>query len=73
MLTRRQFTTTIGAGLAAGLLAPGLGRAQGGTIKMGSIFSYTGPAAFLGDRMKRSVELFVEEANKKGGIGGRRI
>ena len=23
--------------------------------------------------MKRSVELFVEEANKKGGIGGRRI
>ena len=73
MLTRRQFTTTLGGGLAAGLLAPGLGRAQAGTIKIGSIFSYTGPAAFLGDRMKRSVELFVEEANKKGGIGGRRI
>jgi len=39
----------------------------------GSIFSYTGPAAFLGDRMKRSVELYVEEANKKGGIQGHPI
>jgi branched-chain amino acid transport system substrate-binding protein len=77
MLTRRQFTPTLGAGLggglAAGLLAPGPGRAQGAPIKLGSIFSYTGPAAFLGDRMKRSVELFVEEANKKGGLNGRRI
>jgi len=73
MLTRRQFTTTLGAGLAAGLLAPGLGRAQGAPIKLGSIFSYTGPAAFLGDRMKRSVELYVEEINKKGGLNGRRI
>jgi len=73
MLTRRQFTTTLGGALAAGLVAPGPIRAQGAPIKIGSIFSYTGPAAFLGDRMKRSVELFVEEANKKGGLGGRRI
>ena len=73
MLTRRQFTTTMGGAIAAGLLAPGAGRAQGAPIKLGSIFSYTGPAAFLGDRMKRSVELYVEEANKKGGLNGRRI
>lgn len=73
MLTRRQFTTTLAGGLAGGLLAPAAGRAQGAPIKIGSIFSYTGPAAFLGDRMKRSVELFVEEANKRGGINGRRI
>jgi len=73
MLTRRQFTTTMGGAIAAGLLAPGAGRAQGAPIKLGSIFSYTGPAAFLGDRMKRSVELFVEEANKKGGLNGRRV
>ena len=73
MLTRRQFTTTLTGGLAAGLLVPGRGVAQGAPIKIGSIFSYTGPAAFLGDRMKRSVELFVEETNKRGGINGRRI
>jgi branched-chain amino acid transport system substrate-binding protein len=73
MLTRRQFTTTLAGGLAAGLLAPGRGGAQGAPIRIGSIFSYTGPAAFLGDRMKRSVELFVEETNRRGGINGRRI
>ena len=73
MLTRRQFTTTLTGGLAAGLLGPGRGGAQGAPIKIGSIFSYTGPAAFLGDRMKRSVELFVEETNKRGGINGRKI
>src|SRR6185312_2308116 len=73
MLTRRQFTTTMGGAIAAGLLAPGAVRAQGAPIKLGSIFSYAGPAAFLVDRMKRSVELFVEEANKKGGLNGRRI
>ena len=49
MLTRRQFTTTLTGGLAAGLLGPGRGGAQGAAIKIGSIFSYTGPAAFLGD------------------------
>ena len=73
MLTRRQFTTTLSGGLAAGLLVPGPARGQGAPIRIGSIFSYTGPAAFLGDRMKRSVELFVEETNKRGGINGRRI
>jgi len=77
MLTRRQFTTTLTGGLtgglAAGLVSPGRGNAQGAAIRIGSIFSYTGPAAFLGDRMKRSVELFVEETNKRGGLNGRRI
>jgi len=72
MLTRRQFTTTLAGGLA-GVLAARRGEAQGTPIKIGSIFSYTGPAAFLGDRMKRSVELFAEETNKRGGLNGRRI
>jgi branched-chain amino acid transport system substrate-binding protein len=72
MVTRRQFTTTMLGGLAATGL-PLTARAAGEPIRIGSIFSYTGPAAFLGDRMKRSVELFVEETNKKGGIGGRPI
>lgn len=71
MVTRREF----GAGLLGGLAAALGPRVQARAaarepIKIGSIFSYTGPAAFLGDRMKRSVELFVEEANKAGGIGG---
>jgi branched-chain amino acid transport system substrate-binding protein len=71
MITRRQFTTTLAGALAPALWARRGARAAGEPLRIGSIFSYTGPAAFLGDRMKRSVELFVEEANRKGGIGGR--
>lgn len=41
--------------------------------KIGCIFSYTGPAAFLGDRMKTTVEMMAEEVNKKGGINGHPI
>src|SRR6185369_14591050 len=70
MITRRQFTVTTVGGLAAALAPRLQARAAGEPYRVGSIFSYTGPAAFLGDRMKRSVELFVEEANRKGGING---
>ena len=70
MITRRQFHGSMAGGVAAALLPRLEARAAGEPYRIGSIFSYTGPAAFLGDRMKRSVELFVEEANKKGGING---
>ena len=73
MITRRQFQTTMVGGLAATLLPRREARAAGEPYRIGSLFSYTGPAAFLGDRMKRSVELFVEETNKKGGIQGHLI
>jgi branched-chain amino acid transport system substrate-binding protein len=73
MITRRQFHTAVAGGLAGALASRLEARAQAEPLRIGSIFSYTGPAAFLGDRMKRSVELFVEEANKKGGIGGRKV
>ncbi len=74
MVTRRQFTAGMMGALAAAV-APRLEAKAAGRepLRVGSIFSYTGPAAFLGDRMKRSVELFVEETNKKGGINGVQI
>jgi branched-chain amino acid transport system substrate-binding protein len=43
------------------------------TIKIGSILSTTGPAAFLGEDMKAGMELAVDEINSKGGINGRKI
>lgn len=74
MVTRRQFSAGMMGALAA-IVAPRLEAKAAGRelLRVGSIFSYTGPAAFLGDRMKRSVELFVEETNKKGGINGVQI
>ena len=58
------FTTLLGAG------AP---QAKGPTIKIGAIFSQTGPAANLGGPEARTLEMLVQEANKKGGIGGSQI
>ena len=42
-------------------------------IKIGSILSVTGPAAFLGEDMKAGMELAVEQINAAGGVGGRKI
>lgn len=43
------------------------------SIKIGSILSVTGPAAFLGEDMKAGMELAIEEINAKGGVAGRKI
>jgi branched-chain amino acid transport system substrate-binding protein len=55
------------------LLGAGVTQAKGLTIKVGAIFSVTGPAANLGGPEARSLEMLVQEANKKGGIGGSQI
>ncbi len=43
------------------------------TIKIGAILSVTGPASFLGAPEARTLEMLVEEQNKKGGFQGRKI
>jgi branched-chain amino acid transport system substrate-binding protein len=40
-------------------------------IKIGSILSVTGPAAFLGDPELKTLQMVVEDINKKGGVLGR--
>ena len=40
-------------------------------IKIGSILSVTGPAAFLGDPELKTLQMYVEDINKKGGVLGR--
>jgi len=42
-------------------------------IRIGSILSVTGPAAFLGEDMKAGMELAIEEINAAGGVLGRKI
>ncbi len=42
-------------------------------IKIGSILSVTGPAAFLGDPELKTLQLYVEDINKKGGVLGRQL
>ncbi len=40
-------------------------------IKIGSVLSVTGPAAFLGDPELKTLQLYVDDINKKGGVIGR--
>jgi len=42
-------------------------------IKIGALFSASGPAAFLGEPEKNTLELLVKETNAKGGIKGAKI
>ncbi|MFV5213173.1 ABC transporter substrate-binding protein [Azonexus caeni] len=56
-----------GAALACGALAA----VAAEPIKIGSVLSVTGPAAFLGDPELKTLQLYVAEINKKGGVLGR--
>lgn len=72
MVTRREFLAGTIAATAA-LARPSVLRAQSASFKIGTVLSVTGPGAFLGDHMKRGMELAIDEINKNGGIDGRKI
>src|SRR4051794_37176629 len=42
-------------------------------VKIGAIFSTSGPGAFLGVPEERGLRLKVDEINKAGGINGRKV
>ena len=42
-------------------------------IKIGSVLSATGPAAFLGDPEVKTLEMYVDSINKAGGLLGRQL
>lgn len=57
--------------LGAALVLGAFGAIAAEPIKIGSVLSVTGPAAFLGDPELKTLQLYVEELNKKGGVIGR--
>jgi branched-chain amino acid transport system substrate-binding protein len=52
-----------------GLLCAQAAKASG-TVKIGGLFAVTGPAAFLGEPEKKTLEMLVNETNAKGGVNG---
>ncbi|MDO9413506.1 MAG: ABC transporter substrate-binding protein [Pseudolabrys sp.] len=42
-------------------------------IKIGAVLSVTGPAAFLGDPQKKTLEMYVADINARGGVNGKKI
>ena len=71
-LRRKLLAASIAAAVSAVLPAAVLAQ-SGEPFRIGTILSVTGPGAFLGDHMKRGMEIAIEEINAKGGINGRKI
>ena len=45
----------------------------GEPLRIGALFSVTGPASFLGEPERNTLEMLVKEANAKGGIKGHKL
>ena len=67
--TKRRTVLTLA--LAASMACASWGALAAEPIRIGSVLSVTGPAAFLGDPELKTLQLYVEEINKKGGVLGR--
>lgn len=59
--------------LAALLLSVAVPALADEPIKIGSILSVTGPAAFLGDPELKTLQLYIEKINAEGGVLGRKL
>ena len=58
--------------LLATLLSGGVARAEE-PIRIGAIFSVTGPASFLGEPERNTVKMLEEDINQSGGVLGRPV
>jgi branched-chain amino acid transport system substrate-binding protein len=59
---------------SAGLLALfGVGGQAAAQVKIGAVLSVTGPASFLGDPEKKTLEMYVDDINAKGGVNGQKL
>lgn len=53
--------------------SPAFSKSKKASIKIGGIFAITGPASFLGDPEKKSMELAIDQINAKGGVDGQML
>jgi branched-chain amino acid transport system substrate-binding protein len=42
-------------------------------VKIGALFSVTGPASFLGAPEEKTAQMLVEKINASGGVSGRKL
>jgi branched-chain amino acid transport system substrate-binding protein len=55
-------------------LASAIGAGQASAqVKVGAVLSVTGPASFLGDPEKKTLEMYVDAINAKGGVNGQKL
>ncbi len=73
MFQRLIRTLPAALSLIAGAALPAWAHAQGEPIRMGAVVSATGPAGFVGDPQRKTIELLVRRVNEGGGLLGRKI
>ena len=65
-----MFYARLAAAFVLAAVLAGVARAE---VKIGAVLSVTGPASFLGDPEKKTLEMYVADINAKGGINGQPI
>ena len=70
-MNKRTFITLVVAVVTA--VSFGASAQTSEPIKIGSVLSVTGPAAFLGDPELKTLQLYVERINAQGGVLGRKL
>ena len=63
----------VAAGAAAMTMGFTMAAQAADTIKLGSVLSVTGPAAFLGDPELKTLQMYVEKINHDGGVLGKKL
>ena len=69
-MVRNHIVAAIGIGASILFAASHPASAQ---IKIGAVLSVTGPASFLGDPEKKTLEMYVDAINAKGGVNGQKL
>src|SRR5260221_9813376 len=59
--------------ITATILVFATGTLASADIKIGSVLSVTGPASFLGDPEKKTLEMYVADINARGGVNGQQL
>src|SRR3974390_477081 len=67
---QRFIVTVVGVGLLA---LANAGQQASAQIKIGAVLSVTGPASFLGDPEKKTLEMYVEDINATGVVNGQKL
>ncbi len=70
MRALQHFTAVAMIGVSALLSAGFQASAQ---IKIGAVLSVTGPASFLGEPEKQTLQIYVDAINAKGGVNGQQL
>ena len=68
-----MFHRTIGTAALGLAIMVATGISASAQIKIGAVLSITGPASFLGDPEKKTLEMYVDDINAKGGVNGQKL